>query len=83
MNTQNDLRAQMFNAQVGQQETQANAMNRAAARNLQREAGSKIGDTFGDVSRYMYDKNVLKSMFPYTTMGEYRRSKGGKLKTKK
>lgn len=83
MNAQNDLRAQMFNAQVGQQEIQANAMNRAAARNLQREAVSKIGDTFGDVSRYMYDKNVLKSMFPYTTMGEYRRSKGGKIKTKK
>lgn len=83
MNAQNDLRAQMFNAQVGQQETQANAMNRAAARNLQRETVSKIGDAFGDVSRYMYDKNVLKSMFPYTTMGEYRRSKDGKLKTKK
>lgn len=83
MNAQNDLRAQMFNAQVGQQEIQANAMNRAAARNLQRETVSKIGDTFGDASRYMYDKNVLKSMFLYTTMGEYLRSKDGKLKTKK
>lgn len=85
MNNQQDMQAQMFNTQVGSQEQQLNAANRAAARNMRRDAISKIGETFGNIGRNRYDKSTIETMFGnrYSTEGKWLKGKSGKIKTKK
>lgn len=88
INSQSDRQTQMFNSQIGAQEDQINMANRAAARNAARQGFLNVGQSIGEISRYLGDRRKVGNMFGlYNEEGEYvgqsRKSKGGKLNKRK
>lgn len=79
---------QGFNINIDAQEQQQNAQNRAAARSARRAGVSNIGQSIGEISRYLGDVKRIQNMFDYGTFGEWldkylngnSKSKGGLLK---
>lgn len=60
MNSELDLKEQIINSQ-----------NRAAARNARRSAISSVGQSFGEISRYLNDVEKVRNMFDYSEVGDW------------
>lgn len=60
MNSELDLKEQLINSQ-----------NRAAARNARRSAISSVGQSFGEISRYLNDVEKVRNMFDYSEVGDW------------
>ena len=59
-----------MNSELDLKEHLINSQNRAAARNARRSAISSVGQSFGEISRYLNDVEKVRNMFDYSEVGD-------------
>ncbi len=64
---------QGFNAQMGMQEYDINARNRAAKRNAVRAGINTVGRDIGEVGKYMNNTDIVNLLYSYDKKGNYKK----------